>query len=220
MSQYKGLGDKAKKDLEIVLSLSDEQIDKLIDFIIKRKGFMEVDADNIKDELSEEIKVDPTVAKTVYLSMITISRICSDDKKTNKFLGDVRLLGFDSEQVKTISRIVDTLKKQGLITAVSKAVKRIELQYFGLPHLSSIQLNTDYRVLSGDDGKREIVPVVLCSIELHPSLQEREEPETEKIIFQFTPDKVKDILKLFEEFMKEGKEDAEFITRKGLLLSE
>ena len=205
MSEIRELSDKAEADLKILLSLTEEQRMKIIT-ILAKEGFENIDA--AAEKIREEFNLDTKVAQTVSKSYLEISRICSDQDESSKFLEGVKSIGFSSNEVDVVARVIDRLRNEGLISKASEAIKRMELQYFALPHFSGMELNMDYRVFK-NNSKMEIIPMVVCEIRLHKSFEGSQ--GIKQIVFQMAPEDIEYMIRFFEDFKKEGTERTEFI---------
>jgi hypothetical protein len=206
------LSNKAKNDLEILLSLKRSQIDdliKIVSVILKEKRIPS------EDDVYNRLKIDKSIAKTLAFSIYAISKYCSTDEKTEDFLREVKKLDFTDLQVKTLKDIVVKLKSNNIIDKIVTMSERYNIESFGLPHLSDIELMTDYRIFNGFDGKKDLVPTILCDITIHKKgKSEKKVVESEHILFQFPIEILDDIINDLQQYRESINKDIKFLEEK------
>lgn len=205
------LTDKAITDLEEISSVPEEDIENVISTysqFIQDQG-MEV-LSQIEDTVGKEFKISPVTVRALTNFIFFLSRIGLDDKSISNFQKDMESVGFSKAKVRKIHRIIDIARRKGIIDSLLETNRRIEIENFGLPHLSTFEFMTDYRVLKNSKGNRTIVPVVICHLDLHPA-EIRKEPY--EVAFQFTPDSLDKMINSIQDFKENMKADLEYIEK-------
>jgi hypothetical protein len=208
------LSEEAKKELQVILSIADKINDEIINLYshyISSNSDKLGSLNEMENVIVSKTDLKPTAARAVVRFVSFISKLHSDEGGISDFIKHLGLAGFDHIQQEKIRSIIDKLENRGIINSFSKIFERIKIENFGLPHLFSLELMADYRLLRSENGQKKIIPVILGRLNLHA-------PETKKelneIVFQFTPDRLDELISNIKDFKDEMESNLIFIEKK------
>jgi len=201
-------GPTAEGHVRNVLSMNKEKLDSAINIILKAKSKTGISPLTIIDVLAEsgyDIGESKSLGAVIYnLALMQKSGEVEEfyDYVKQKFPNDFK-------------RVDDLVKKiKPIIDEVTKARETDRLSTFGIPHLSELDLVTDYRILN-INNKRELVPVVICKLVIHEHVSDEDKAVNKAITFQFPPKVLDSIISDFQSVKDKIRDDQKFVSISG-----
>lgn len=191
------LSDKAQSDLRVLASLKDDQRQKVIDLVIDKNDYESIQNGMFRYVLIEHgFSANQATAVTSVIQ--NISTIFSSTESKLRFTQDVEHSFLDKEHVK-LKQFFTSLEEKGILDKVADAATAINLTYFGIPHIYSVRLVTDYRIFTTRRGNKEIIPVIIAKIMLHRE-HDDESSSMETVMCQFDLPYLDDLINTLESF--------------------
>ncbi len=165
------------------LSLSPSEVNGIIELIESNKEKLGIDlsavSEKIKEKFPDKEKLIDDFLSFIFTTSILYYEEKSEYEKLNK--------SFPSKHKEEINIIIQKLQEKQILFNIYKFVRRANLENFGIPHLFSMGLMTDYRILNIDQYK-EFIPTIICDMFLHErkiDLNE-ERVDSKKFTFQLS----------------------------------
>lgn len=151
------------------------------------------------DELMKKISV-----------VLDISRYFSNLEKS-RMIQIVEKLGFDKDQQNALEETVSYIKELKIPETIQNYVEYNKILSFGLPQFMSLELMADYRIYSPVGEKKEIVPIIVSTIDFDKVVNSVDE----QLTFQFHLEQIDDIITILQQFKKKVEEEITLL-KKGL----
>jgi len=203
------------EDLKEIASLSENQIAKIVRAISKNPAMI-LSVNTPK--LASEFQLEVPVANSVRSSIIAMSRVFTEHENGSKLFRQIAgSIGLSKMQVGRVKQIIDAVESSELRKEQENLSAIRDVQYFGIPHLHSLELKTDFRVFTRTDGEKQIVPMVLATLKIHKEHESEEvdEAKVEKVVFQTAPHTIYELLKELAAFKTEMEKDIDSLTLKN-----
>lgn len=193
------------KGLDKLFSLDDKQQQELMKFF--RNVFLDknIKVSNILSVINN-YKLNTDDFRNVINAVIIIF-FSTQDEYEKKLIPIFKKYNFDNMKKEKIEKFT----KQ-YYTYFEHFHEREEIEKFGIPYFSSLDVITDYRILNKFGDEREIIPIILCKI----NLKEDEQQKELSFIFQFSLDDLDNIISHLNKFKENIKKDNKYLESKGV----
>jgi hypothetical protein len=182
------------RDISLVKNISDEEIERIIKFLHDSKDNDGINLSKVEYNIDEIVNLNDDYIDAIFSLFFSISQMYSLEvlPKYQDFLKE----HFSTDE-KKISDIINKLVELEIPFEINKYEQIDQLLHFGLPHLSSFGIMTDYRMLNLRN-KKQMLPVIIFNMLLHDAHDD--DDIDKKIVFQLTPTTLKNFISKLQDF--------------------
>lgn len=209
-----GLNDRAKTDLQIFLSVSSEELERIIDHIATALKMNQHERIlNLRGDQFADKDLDANTADVVIGVLYALSEYTHNQKDKVRFLKELKLLGFGSSDLNKIEHVANRLEEIGFVSFAVDTRRMTELNNVGPPTLMNLEMITDHRLFTKSDGVREFIHSIICSIDTMNRVDQGIMVQPNRLTFQLSPSQLDSIIEQLQTFRKGAFQEIDEIRR-------